>query len=407
MRKNKAVLILMLIVALLLAGEAGFLLYQMKAPSGNPEPSEIAVTEAPETEAPTTVQTEPPTEAAPETTEAPTAEPETEPATEVETEPETEPETVPEPQPQHYTLSFAGDCTLGSAPNNYGIMYSFIWTIGEDYDYPFANVREYFENDDFTIVNLEGVLAEGGNSSDKLFTFRGPTAYTNILTGSSVEAVTLANNHTMDYGKDGYASTVTALEEAGVAYVEQDKSMMYTTESGLTVGVYAGAFTFNGEDMRAQIATMRRQGADVIIVAAHWGEEGSYRPHSGQTSFAHACIDAGADIVYGHHPHVLQPIEEYNGGVIFYSMGNFCFGGHHWPADLDSVILQQEVIREVDGSVHLGELTKIPCAISSITKTAQNNFQPTPYEEGSEKYERVLSKLDGTFKGANLNVDYK
>ena len=105
----------------------------------------------------------------------------------------------------------------------------------------------------------------------------------------------------------------------------------------------------------------------------------------------------------GHHPHVLQPIEEYNGGIIYYSMGNFCFGGHTNPRDKDSVLIQQEVIRTHDGAVSLGELTLIPCSISSSDR---NNYQPTPYEAGSEMYNRVLAKLKGVFDGSNLDVDY-
>ena len=149
---------------------------------------------------------------------------------------------------------------------------------------------------------------------------------------------------------------------------------------------------------------MRKAGAEIIIVAFHWGSEGVYRPDGGQTANAHACIDAGADIVYGHHPHVLQKIEEYNGGIIYYSLGNFSFGGNNFPQDYDSAVLQQEVIRTVEGEIKLGKLTIIPVSCSSIT--SHNNFQPTPYPVDSEEYARVMSKLDGTFKGPNLYVNY-
>ena len=119
---------------------------------------------------------------------------------------------------------------------------------------------------------------------------------------------------------------------------------------------------------------------------------------------AHDAIDSGVDIVYGHHPHVLQRIEEYNDGIIYYSLGNFCFGGNQQPPDLDTAILQQQVIRHPDGAVELGELTIIPASISSIP--VKNNYQPTPYEEGSEEYQRVLDKLSGGYEGVQLNVSY-
>ena len=316
---------------------------------------------------------------------------------------ETEPvETGPEEV--RYTLTFAGDCTLASDPGNYGSVHGFIQTVGTDYGYPFRNVLSYFEEDDFTIINLESVLADSGAASSKLFTFRGPTAYTQIMTGSSVEAVTLANNHTEDYGKAGYESTTKALSDAGVWFVEEDKTTLVTTESGLTIGLYADSFYFNVNDIQKNVKALRDQGAEIIICAFHWGTEGSYRPTADQKKFAHAAIDAGADVVYGHHPHVLQPMEEYNGGHIFYSLGNFSFGGNHFPRDMDSALVQLEVIRDETGKVSLGELNIVPLSISSMQ--GQNNFQPTPYEEGTAEYDRTLTKLDGTFQGADLVVNY-
>ena len=123
-----------------------------------------------------------------------------------------------------------------------------------------------------------------------------------------------------------------------------------------------------------------------------------------QWKAAYKAIDAGVDIVYGHHPHVLQKIEEYNGGYIFYSLGNFCFGGNQSPTDMDTAMMQIDVIRDLDGNVTMGELTIIPCCISSIS--GSNNYQPTPYREGTEGYERVMQKLSGTWTGNNLVPDY-
>lgn len=346
-------------------------------------------------------ETQPATEPTAEITEAPTEE-ETQAPTETDP-PETEPPET-EPQEQRYTLTFAGDCTLGSTASKWNSSYSFIQTIGEDYDFPFAKVAEYFESDDFTMVNLEGPLTETGTAAQKQFAFKGPTAYTQILTGSSVEAVTLANNHSEDYGTEGYESTTKVLGEAGVAYVEKNKTTLVTTESGLKIGLYAAAFEFNYNSIKTNIAQLRADGAVIVIAAFHWGTEGSYRPTSSQQSFGRAAIDAGADIVFGHHPHVLQKIEQYGDGYIFYSLGNFSFGGSSSPQDYDTAILQMEVIRDVEGNVSLGELTIIPCSASSAS--GYNNYQPIPLEEGTTAYDRVLSKLDGSFTGADLVVDY-
>ena len=327
--------------------------------------------------------------------ETPETQPTTQPATLPETAATQPPETEPaetQPQEEHFFLTFAGDCTFGSNPTNYFAGYGFIKTVGEDYRYPFQNVVDYFENDEFTIINLEGPLCDEGNPVQKKHAFHGPTSYVNILTENSVEAVTIANNHTLDYGQSGYASTVAALNAAGVPYVERDCSTVVTTENGLTIGIYGAVYyLLDVEDMVAEITAMKEQGVDLIIFAPHWGTEGTYHPTQQQIDVGHAAINAGADIVYGSHPHVLQPIEEYNGGILYYSLGNFSFGGHTNPEDYDTVIIQQEIIRASDGTVRLGETTMIPTCVSSIEE--RNNYQPTPYEAGSEGYERCLQKL--------------
>ena len=379
---RKIIKILLIIFSIMLVGElafVGFMKLKDKEGSGD----EFLISEP--TEEIIIVPTETPTE---EATAAPT---------------ETEPEET-EPAEQRYVLTFAGDCTLGSTASKAGASSSFVKVVGEDYDYPFKNVVEYFENDDFTMVNLEGPLTETGTAASKTFAFKGPTAYTQILTGSSVEAVTLANNHAEDYGTEGYKNTTKALTEAGVDYVEKNGTALIETESGLKIGLYAASFKFSKSDITTDIAQLRKDGAEIVICAFHWGTEGSYRPTSTQEYFGRAAIEAGADIVFGSHPHVLQKVEEYQNGIIYYSLGNFSFGGSTFPQDYDSAILQQEIIRDVDGNVSLGELTIIPVSISSVKN--QNNYQPTPLEKDSEAYNRVLSKLDGSFKGADLVVDY-
>ena len=317
--------------------------------------------------------------------------PETEPPT-------TDPEpTETEPPEEYFYLTFAGDCTFGGEPKIYYAPWGFLNTVKEDYGWPFRNVMEWFGNDDFTMVNMEGVLCDSGNPVDKKFTFRGPTSFVNILTENSVEAVTLANNHSMDYGWNGYASTKATLEAAEMPYVEKQSTLLFTTGSGLTIGIYAEEYTAMDLDLLTRsVAQLREQGAELIVYAVHWGAEGHFYPQDHQIEYAHQVIDAGVDIIYGSHPHVLQPVEEYNGGIIFYSLGNFSFGGNMYPKDLDTAVVRQQVIRQGD-EIRLGELTVIPCSCSSIP--VRNNYQPTPYGEGTEEYQRVLDKLAGLWKG--------
>lgn len=336
------------------------------------------------------------------------AEPQDAAAAEPESEPAVNPNVSAEliieaPEPESFLITLVGDCTLATDAMSYGGAGTFVGVVGDDYDYPFANVRDLFEADDCTFVNLECDLTDVATVSDKMFAFRGPTAYTNILTGSSVEFVSYANNHMYDYGYEGYDETIAALENAGLAYCERNSTALYTTESGLTIGVYAGYFTFDEADMVADIGALKEQGAELIIASLHWGDEGKYHPIPDQEYYGHVAIDAGADIVYGHHPHVLQRIEEYGDGLIFYSLGNFSFGGNTNPRDKDTVVVQQEIIRE-GRSVRLGETTLLPCCVSSASD--RNTYQPTLYEEGTEEYDRVLSKLDGTFDGPDLVVNY-
>ena len=371
-KSSRAVLkVLICILSLILAGLLGLAACGMS-------------TAPQETTAPTTVPA--------------TTEPTTAPTTEPTTAPTTEPTTVPttEPQPTEYLLSFVGDCTFGNQKGTAGKT-NFIGVVGDDYDWPWMNTIQYFENDDCTFINFEGTLTDATKSAGKKFVFKGPMHYNQFLTAGSVEFANVVNNHIQDYGEQGYKDTLIALDQVGVHYAEELHTVVFTASSGLKIGVYADFMPTKDamKKLPEKIAQMRKDGAEVVVIAMHWGEEYVYKPNYTQKKFAHDCIDAGADIVWGHHPHVLQPIEEYNGGIIYYSLGNFAFGGNATPYDKDSVILQQKVIRELDGTVHLGELTIIPCNMSS--KDPGNNYQPTPRDPEDDKYARTMQKLDGTY----------
>ena len=373
---RKTLQILLAVCVLLLIAEVAFL-----ARMATREPEEL-IQNPPAAE---TIQTT----AAPETTVPETTVP---------------PTTIP-PEPEIFTLTFAGDVTPGCMPGQFDNPKAYVGTVGDDYEFPFRNMRHFFEADDATFINLEVVLGLGiGKQANKQFVFSGPEEYVQIMTSSSVEFATLANNHSKDFGQEGYENTRRLLEENDIGYVEEEKTTLFTTESGLVIGLYADVFDFSESQIRENIAYLREQGAELVICAFHWGTEGAYRHNDKQERAGHAAIDAGADIVWGHHPHVLQEIEEYNGGLIYYSLGNFSFGGNDHPKDPDSAVIQQQIIREPDGTIRLGEMTVIPICISSVGD--RNNYQPTPYEEGSESYQRVLEKLSGTYSGPNVIPHY-
>ena len=200
------------------------------------------------------------------------------------------------------TMSFAGDCTLGEG-HNFGYYNSFTSVFDEvqDYSYFLKNVVPIFENDDYTIVNLEGVLSDTAKSyATKQFIFKGPTAYTNILTSSSVEAVTIANNHIMDYLSKGYEDTKEALDEAQIVYFGGN-TIAIENIKGIDFG-FVGISFGNKSDIDKSIAYLNEKGIKNIIFYFHWGIERDYKQNSQQESLARYAIDNGATLVVGAHP---------------------------------------------------------------------------------------------------------
>ncbi len=313
------------------------------------------------------------------------------------------PAPTPTPEPERYVFHFVGDCTLASDAYHQGGPDGYDTVINGDFSYPFAKTVQYFADDDFTMANLECSLTKSTNATAKTFVYKTDAEYAKIMTEGSVEFVTLANNHVLDYGQAGYADTKAAVEAVGLGYAGRDEWALYETERGLVIGVYAVSFG-SAEQIKAGVAAVKAAGAEFVIAALHFGTEGSYRVNAEQITMAHAAVDAGADFVYGSHAHTLQPVEEYKGKYIYYSMGNWTFGGNTNPRDKDTLILRMTVERAADGSVTVVEREHIPCACSG--ETNRNNYQPVPYEKDSEQWKRVLSKLDGSFTGADLSIGY-
>jgi len=288
------------------------------------------------------------------------------------------------------TISFAGDCTLGTdeAFPYQDSLPQRLEKEGFDYSYFFRGVSSVFEADDLTIVNLETTLTEASSSADKRFRFRGHPSYTNILKSGSVELVNISNNHIYDYLDEGFNDTVKALDEAGIGYCGEGH-IAYLEIKGIRIACVGKMVWKPGvnADLKRDIRNAK-ENADIVIVSLHWGIEGTYYPDEFQRRLGCLCIDEGADIVMGHHPHVIQGIEKYKERYIVYSLGNFCFGGNRNPADKDTFIFQSHFTLK-DGEVCGVEISVIPCSISSVDYI--NDYQPTVLEEAER--ERVLNRI--------------
>ena len=288
-----------------------------------------------------------------------------------------------------------------------------------DYAYPFSNTLQFFKDDEFTISNCECTLTDNPNLTydytQVYFPFRAPTEYAEIFNEGGVDFVTTANNHMMDCYQAGADSTYAALEAHGVPFGKEGEAKIVETPHGLKLGIYCSGTDLapNKNKALAGIQQLLDDGAEYIICAFHWGQELYYSPNKAQIDLAHACIDAGADLIYGSHTHCLQPIEEYNGGLILYSCGNWTFGGSTMPKDPDTAIFQVTLERQADGSLERkGSVNVIPCCVSSnlagAAKNEQNynNYCPTPYETDSEPFNRVFAKLTGEFQPSSQGADY-
>ncbi len=315
--------------------------------------------------------------------------------------------------PVSLTLSVVGDCTLGTDETfDYDTSLNAYY---ENYgaDYFLQNVKDIFSTDDLTIANFEGTLTDSDEREDKTFAFKAPASYASILTGGSVEAVNTANNHSHDYGEQSFNDTLAALDDAGIVHFGYDETAVMDVK-GIKVGL-VGIYELydhleREQQLKDNIAKVKADGAQLIVVIFHWGNETETVPDSNQTTLGRIAIDEGADLVCGHHPHVLQGIETYKGRNIVYSLGNFCFGGNSSPSDMDTMIYQQTFTIDADGVKKDNVTNIIPCFISSAAYDGYNNYQPTPAE--GDEATRILGKINersswiSTAEGSTFTAKY-
>lgn len=269
------------------------------------------------------------------------------------------------------------------------------------YDYPFVHVKPLWADSALVFGNLEGPLTERATGkAEKQYVFRSPPGrVTQALAAAGIGAVSLANNHTLDYGADGLADTIAALKAGGIAYAGAGKNSRsarapaFIDAGGKRVALlaysatlpeefFAGASTpgtaFAHEaHVRADVAAARAR-ADIVLVSFHWGREGSTELRDYQIKLGHAAIEAGAHAVLGHHPHILQGVERYRDGIIFYSLGNFVFGSYSKTATR-SMIAKLRFVADASSdnnaaTLRLDEVELLPISVDNVAL----NFQPVP-----------------------------
>jgi poly-gamma-glutamate synthesis protein (capsule biosynthesis protein) len=286
-------------------------------------------------------------------------------------------------QPKEIRIAAVGDIMLGgtAAPE--------LRKFG--YDYPFEQTQGILKQAQIVFGNLEGPLTDAGKpATSKQYVFRSPPdQVAPALARAGFNVVSLANNHTLDYGPEGLADTRAALDKAGIGYVGAGRNLaearqpVYMMADGVTVAFLAYSLTFPEEfwagsdrpgtafgherHVRADVAAAREK-ADIVVVSFHWGQEGKTELRDYQVELARAAIDTGASAVLGHHPHVLQGVERYRDGVILYSLGNFAFGSFSNTATRSAMALL--TFRDK----RWRELKMIPLNV----KNAEVVFQPRP-----------------------------
>ena len=296
-------------------------------------------------------------------------------------------------------MTFVGDCCMATNLENdsYGTMLWYSKNVPTTYF--FDGVRSYFEDDDITIANCENTFSDSSiGPRDKgegpNFWFKAPASFASVFTDNNIEAVTINNNHTNDYGPEVFEDTKAALDAAGVQWGFRD-SIIYYEKEGFKIGVVCVSFYYYEEaEGILPYLEMAKENSDFQIIYFHGGAEGQYQPEDWKVQSCHMLVDQGADLILGAHPHVLEKRENYNGVDIVYSLGNFCFGGNDHPASNRTIIYKYKLKIHSKGDEKVvtdKEEKIIPCYVYT---GGTNNWQPYPIDDG-ETFDRVIKFMNG------------
>ncbi len=293
--------------------------------------------------------------------------------------------------PRTIVVTVGGDCTIGCTDGQRERADGFTSVVEKQgMAWPFSGLAEYFQHDDLTLVNFEGTLTESTSKVEKLYNFKAPAEYAKILTLGSVEAVTLANNHSRDYGDEGWADTKAALDAEGIVHCAKGETAIYEVR-GVKIGLIGNTFPYkDGKcDIKADVKALREAGCQIVIASFHWGSENEYDFTRDQRNIGRAAIKAGADVVVGHHPHRIQGIEQYEGRYIVYSLANLVFGGNIDPDDRDTFIARLTFSVNEDGTADPPDLKLVPVRVTELDKST--DYRPVIAQ--GEEWDRILKKI--------------
>ena len=348
---------------------------------------------------------------------------------------QTDASVVPETKEFTISMNFVGDIML--AGNDTATSSIDAMANSQPSTYFFENVRDYFLNDDITIANCENVFSDNDNlvKTDKgesaaleqynnalaeynsavalaqqsgttvsmekpeytfrAFWFRSHAATAKLLPENGVDVVSIDNNHTYDFGTDGNMDTRAALDVAGVDW-GKDGKIVYKEINGFKIAFVFGSMYSAGAE-QAMLVDLEEANAnsDYQVVYFHGGEEKVHAYEDWKQASCHNLVDHGADLVIGSHPHVLQPMETYNGVNIVYSLGNFIFGGNNYPENR-TLIYNQTLTVTQDATtggftVANTDITLIPCYVYT---GESNNYQPAVIENETDK-QLVIDFMQG------------
>lgn len=282
------------------------------------------------------------------------------------------------------TFSFIGDCLLASNAGDNRTDSFAEYAKERSPSYFLEKAVPYYCNSDFVMANSEFVMSDRQLPKEPkngtAFWFKSPEDNANILREGQIDIVTIANNHTADYGKKGYEDTKAALDAAGIVWGDTDNPV-YVEKDGIRFGIICtNLFNINYDPLVTPVIEKVKSESDIQILYFHGGTENEHIPEEWLTELCHKYADMGVDLIIGSHPHVLRPMEEYNGVDIIYSLGNFCYGGNRLPENR-TMILTEAFTFDENGFYISQEESFTPFYVYG---GSHNNWQPAPITDPKE-----------------------